>query len=80
MDIGALPMDLEEAMMATALHFLTLQIVATRNLSSVLHETTPITSGMDINKTSREVLGRVDHGEPQEVAVGPQDPTEGCRQ
>uniref|UniRef100_A0A8C8YB10 Cell cycle associated protein 1 n=1 Tax=Prolemur simus TaxID=1328070 RepID=A0A8C8YB10_PROSS len=53
--------------------------VVIHSLSSVLPGTTLAISGMDINRISREALGRVDHGEPHEVMEGPQDPTEGCR-
>lgn len=76
---GALPMDLEEDMMVTALHSRTLRTVVIHSLSSVLPGTTLATSGMDISRISSEALGRVDHGEPHEVVEGPQDPTEGCR-
>lgn len=79
MDTGALPMDLEEDMMVTALHSRTLQTVVIHSLSSLLPGTTLVTSGMDISRISSEALGRVDHGEPHEVVEGPQDPTEGCR-
>lgn len=79
MDTGALLMDLEEDMMVTALHSLTLQTVVTHSLNSVLPGTTLAISGMDISRISSEALGRMDHGEPHEVVEGPQDPTEGYR-
>lgn len=79
MDTGDLLMDLEEDMMVTALHSLTLQTVVILSLSSLLPGTTLAISGTDISRISSEALGRVDHGEPHEVVEGPQDPTEGCR-
>lgn len=75
MDTGALPMDLEEDMMVTALHSRTLQTVVIHSLSSLLPGTTLVTSGMDISRISSEALGRVDHGEPHEVIYCGGDPS-----
>ncbi|XP_073204017.1 caprin-1 isoform X4 [Lepidochelys kempii] len=67
-----------EGMMATALHFPTLQTVVTRSPNLMLLGTTPTINGMDINRILNVALDRVDRGEPLEVVEGPQDPTEGC--
>ena len=72
-------MDSGEDMIVTALHsLLTLQTVVIHSLGSVLPGTILAISGIDISRISSEALGRADHGEPQEVVEGPQDPTEGC--
>lgn len=71
-------MDLEEDMMATVLHFPTLQTAVTRSPNLMLLEIIQTTSGMDINRISNVALDRVDLGELLEVVEGPQDQTEGC--
>lgn len=78
MDTGDQPMGLEEGMMATDLHFPTLQIVVIHRLSLALLGIIPITSGMVINRISSVALGKMVLGEHLEVVEGPQDPTEGC--